>query len=84
MSSTIRVYMEAPKTGHLAKKLAAMAIVASGYGGDIDEDMADELLDNMDFNKYNKVCCPKIESMLPMLDNLLFTMLLGKIELKSN
>ena len=30
------------------------------------EDLANELLDNMDFY-YNKVKCPKIEQMLPKL-----------------
>ncbi len=50
-----------------ARKLAAIAVVAAGYGGDMDEDVANELLDDMDFDRYGKVKCPKIEGMLPKL-----------------
>ena len=46
-----------------ARKLAAIAVVAAGYGGDMDEKLANELLDDMDFH-YNKVKCWKIEQML--------------------
>ena len=49
-----------------ARKLAAMAIVAGGYGGDMPEDLCNTLLDDMDFN-FNKVKCRKIEQMLPRL-----------------
>ena len=49
-----------------ARKLAAIAVVAAGYGGDMDEELCDELLDDMDFH-YNKVKCRKIELMLPKL-----------------
>ena len=49
-----------------ARKLAAIAVVAAGYGGDMDEKLANELLDDMDFH-YNKVKCRKIEGMLPKL-----------------
>ena len=49
-----------------ASKLAAIAVVAAGYGGDMDEELCNELLDDMDFH-YNKVKCPKIEGMLPKL-----------------
>ena len=49
-----------------ARKLAATTIVAAGYGGDMDEELANDLLDNMDFH-YNKVKCRKIEGMLPKL-----------------
>lgn len=49
-----------------ARKLAAISVVAAGYGGDMDEEMANELLDDMDFY-YNKVKCRKIEGMLPKL-----------------
>ena len=49
-----------------ARKLAAIAVVAAGYGGDMDEELANELLDDMDFH-YNKVKCRKIEGMLPKL-----------------
>ena len=50
-----------------ARKLAAIAVVAAGYGGDMDEELANELLDDMDFDRYAKVKCPKIEQMLPKL-----------------
>ena len=49
-----------------ARKLAAISIVAAGYGGDMDEESCNELLDDMDFH-YNKVKCRKIEGMLPKL-----------------
>ena len=50
-----------------ASKLAAISVVAAGYGGDMDEELANELLDDMDFDRYGKVKCPKIEGMLPKL-----------------
>ena len=49
-----------------ARKLAAISVVAAGYGGDMDEELCNELLDDMDFH-YNKVKCSKIEGMLPKL-----------------
>lgn len=49
-----------------ARKLQSVAIVACGYGGDMPEDLVDELLDDMDF-EFNKVRCRKIEQMLPRL-----------------
>ena len=49
-----------------ARKLAAIALVAAGYAGDMDEELCNELLDDMDFH-YNKVKCWKIEGMLPKL-----------------
>ena len=49
-----------------ARKLAAISVVAAGYGGDMDEKLCNELLDDMDFH-YNKVKCRKIEGMLPKL-----------------
>ena len=49
-----------------ARKLAAIAVVAAGYGGDMDEELCNELLDDMAFH-YNKVKCRKIEQMLPKL-----------------
>lgn len=49
-----------------ARKLAAIAVVAAGYGGDMDEELCNELLDDMDFH-YNKVKCRKIEGMQPKL-----------------
>jgi hypothetical protein len=49
-----------------SRKLAAISVVAAGFGGDMDEELANELLDDMDFH-YNKVKCRKIEQMLPKL-----------------
>ena len=49
-----------------ARKLAAITIVAVGYGGDMDEEMANEILDDMDF-VGNRVKCRKIEGMMPRL-----------------
>ena len=54
------------RTDKDARKLAAIAVVAAGYGGDMDEELCNELLDDMDFH-YNKVKCRKIEGMLPRL-----------------
>ena len=50
-------------------RLAAIAIVAGGYGGDMPEDQAYDLLDDIDFY-YNKVKCHKIEKLLPVLNKL--------------
>ena len=52
-----------------ARRLAAIAIVAGGYGGDMPEDQAYDLLDDIDFY-YNKVKCRKIEKLLPVLNKL--------------
>ena len=52
-----------------AHKLAAITIVAGGYGGDMPEDQAYDLLDDIDFY-YNKVKCRKIEKLLPVLNKL--------------
>ena len=49
-----------------ARKLAAIAVVAAGFGGDMPEDLANILLDDIDYN-YNKVKCRKIEMMMPKL-----------------
>ena len=49
-----------------ARKLAAIALIAAGYGGDMDEELCNELLDDMDFYR-GKVKCQKIEGMLPKL-----------------
>ena len=59
MSSYLRVDKD-------ARRLAAIAVVAAGYAGDMDEELANELLDNMDFVN-NKVKCRKIELMMPRL-----------------
>lgn len=52
-----------------ARKLAAISIVAAGYGGDMPEDLCNELLDDIDFHN-NKVKCRKIEQMLPKLNKM--------------
>ena len=52
-----------------ARRLGAICVVAGGYGGDMREDKANELLDDIDFF-YNKVKCRKIEQLLPTLNKL--------------
>ncbi|MBO6255940.1 MAG: hypothetical protein J6O49_20255 [Bacteroidaceae bacterium] len=47
-------------------KLAAISVVAAGYGGDMDEELANALLDDIDYS-FNKVKCRKIEQMMPRL-----------------
>ena len=49
-----------------ARKHAAIALVAAGYAGDMDEELANELLDDIDYH-FNKVKCRKIEGMMPRL-----------------
>ena len=49
-----------------ARKLAAISMVAAGYAGDMDEELANELLDDIDYH-FNKVKCRKIELMMPQL-----------------
>ena len=49
-----------------ARKLAAISVVAAGYGGDTDEELCNELLDDIDYH-FNKVKCRKIEQMMPQL-----------------
>lgn len=52
-----------------AQKLAAISTVASGYGGDMSDNLCDELLDDLCF-EFNKVSCPKIVKMLPQLNRM--------------
>lgn len=52
-----------------ARRLVAIAVVASGYGGDMPEELAEEILDDMDF-VGNRVKCRKIEQMMPRLQEL--------------
>ncbi len=52
------------------RKLQAIAMVAAGYGGDMNDDTVDDILDDMDFTYNNKVCCPKIDRMLPRLQKM--------------
>ena len=55
------------RTDKDARRLAAIAVVSAGYGGDMDVELCNDLLDDMDFDKYGKVKCRKIEQMLPKL-----------------
>lgn len=55
------------RTDKDARKLATTTIIAAGYGGDMDEDLANVLFDDMDFDNYGKVKCRKIEQMLKEL-----------------
>jgi len=52
--------------GKDTRKLTAISVVAGGYGGDMPEDLCNELLDDMDFH-FNKVKCRKIEMMMSKL-----------------
>ena len=47
-------------------QVAAISLVAAGYAGDMDEELANELLDDIDYH-FNKVKCRKIEMMMPRL-----------------
>lgn len=49
-----------------ANQLGSTLAVAAGYGGDMPDEKAWELLDNMNFEQ-NKVRCRKMEQMLPWL-----------------
>jgi hypothetical protein len=49
-----------------APKLAAIALVAAGYASDMDEELANELLNDIDYH-FDKVKCRKIEMMIPQL-----------------
>ena len=48
-----------------SRKLAAISVVA-GFGGDMPEELATILLDDIDYY-FNKVKCRKIEEMMPKL-----------------
>ena len=54
------------KTEKDARKLASIAMVAAGYAGDMPEDLANALLDDIDY-QFDKVKCRKIEQMMPQL-----------------
>ena len=43
------------KTEKNIPQLAAISLVAAGYAGDMPEELANELLDDMDFGKRPKV-----------------------------
>lgn len=49
-----------------ARKLAAIAVVAAGYAGDMPEELCNELLDDIDFYN-NRVKSRKIEELMPQL-----------------
>ena len=51
-------------------KLLGIATIAAGYGGDMDDNIVDDILDDMDFDRYNNVCCPLIEQMMPQLNKM--------------
>ena len=59
-----------------ARKLAAIALVAAGYAGDMPEDLANELLDDIDYH-FNKVKCRKIEMMMPQLMKMVESEMVG-------
>ena len=40
-----------------ARKLAAISVVAAGFGGDMDEELCNELLDDMDFHYIHTSLC---------------------------
>lgn len=52
------------------RKLQGIGMVAAGYGGDMNDDTVDDILDDMDFDHNNKVCSHVIERMLPQLNQL--------------
>ena len=52
------------------RKLQGIGMVAAGYGGDMDDDTVDDILDDMDFDRNNKVCSHEIELMMPQLNQL--------------
>ena len=49
-----------------SRKLAAISVVAAGFGGDMPDELATILLDDIDYH-YNKVKCRAIEHMMPKL-----------------
>ena len=52
------------------RKLQVIGMVAAGYGGDMEDDTVDDILDDMDFDRNNKVCSHEIELMMPQLNQL--------------
>ena len=51
----------------ICQRTKVISLVAAGYAGDMPEELANELLDDMDFDKYGKVKCRAIEQMMPKL-----------------
>ncbi len=52
-----------------SRKLAAIAVVAAGFGGDMPEELANILLDDIDYH-FNKVKCRQIELIMPKLNKM--------------
>lgn len=52
------------------RNLQTIAMVAAGYGGDMKDDAVNDILDNMDFDHNNKVCCLLIDRMMPQLNKM--------------
>ena len=52
------------------RKLQVIGMVAAGYGGDMEDDTVNDILDDMDFDRNNRVCCPLIERMMPQLNKM--------------
>ena len=52
------------------RKLQVIGMVATRYGGDMEDDTVDDILDDMDFDRNNKVCSHVIERMMPQLNEL--------------
>ena len=63
-----RSYAHDTKSEKFLRRLVGIMIVWAGYGGDVATDYAYELLDDLDFDRYGKVCSPKIESLFPFLE----------------
>ena len=51
------------------RKLITITVVAGNFCGEMSEDQAYDLLDDIDFY-YNKVKCRKIEKLMPVLSKL--------------
>ena len=66
----MKTYEQSTKSKRLSRKLMMTAVVAAGYGGDIDTELAYDLLDDINFNPLGKVVCPAIERMLPFLNKM--------------
>ena len=49
-----------------SRRLAAISVVAAGFGGDMPEELATILIGDIDYN-YNKVKCRQIELIMPKL-----------------
>ena len=52
------------------RELQVIGMVAAGYGGDMEDDTVDDILDDMDFDRNSKVCSHVIELMMPQLNEL--------------